>query len=187
MGRSSLPRHPPEIDWSRSRTLLRTRIHAHLGACEEPQLEDLAHEALIILMRLARREGVGDLDGMVTAVALSIATNEARRLQRSRSRQVDWDQNLEQILRLPETESGEWDDSLRELWFLLLEYFRVHHASCHSLAMTYAELGDWKAAGERLGLEHDAVRLQWSQCAGLFRDELRRDPGQFRDWIGDPA
>jgi hypothetical protein len=185
MGRSSYPSRESEIDWSRSRTLLRTRIHAQLGRCEKPQLEDLAHEALIILMRQARREGVRDLDGLVTLVARSVATNEVRRLKRKRSRLADWDQNLEQILRLPEADTGEWDDSLRELWFLLLEFFRVHHASCHLLAVTYAELGDWKAAGGRLGLEYDAVRQQWSRCAGLFRDELRRDPGQFRDWIGE--
>jgi hypothetical protein len=185
MADSSLPRRSPEIDWGRSRALLSTQIRAQLGRCDEMLLGDLAHEGLIILLRLARREGVDDLDRQVKTVARSVATNEIRRRKRRRSRRADWDQNLEHIVRLPESETGEWDDSLRELWFLLLEFFRVHHASCHSLAMTYAELGDWKAAGERLGLGFEAVRRQWSSCAGLFRAELRRDPGQFRDWVGD--
>ena len=185
MAESSSPRRGPEIDWERSRTLLRAQIRAHLGRCEETQLGDLAHEGLVILLRLARREGGADLDRRVKTVARSVATNEIRRRKRRRSRRADWDHNLEHILRLPEAEGGEWDDSLRELWFLLLEFFRVKNASCHSLAMTYAELGDWKAAGERLGLGFEAVRRQWSSCAGLFRAELRRDPGQFRDWMGE--
>ena len=179
------PRREREIDWNRARSLLRARIRSQLGRCDETQLEDLAHEGLIILLRLARRDGVRNLDGLIVNVARNVAINEIRRLKRRRSRLADWDQSLEQILKLPDSSLHEWDDSLRELWFLVLEFFRMNKAACHTLAMTYAELGDWKAAAERLGLEHDAIRQQWSRCARLFRDELRRDPGRFRDWMGE--
>ena len=187
MAESSVPRREREIDWNRARSLLRTRIRSQLGRCDEMQLEDLAHEGLVILLRLARGQGFQNLDGLVVNVARNVAINEIRRLKRRRARLVDWDQNLEQILRLPESGLDEWDDSLRELWFLVLEFFRVRKASCHSLATAYAELGDWKAAAARLGLEHDAARQQWSRCARMFRDELRRDPGRFRDWVGGDA
>jgi DNA-directed RNA polymerase specialized sigma24 family protein len=181
------PRREREIDWNRARSLLRTRIRSQLGRCDETQLEDLAHEGLIILLRLARRDGVRNLEGLIVNVSRNVAINEIRRLKRRRLRLVDWDQSLEQILELPDSSPDVWDDSLRELWFLVLEFFRVKKAACHGLAMTYAELGDWKSAGERLGLEHDAVRQQWSRCARMFREELRRDPGRFREWMGDDA
>ena len=183
MAEPSIPRHEHEIDWNRTRASLRVRIRAQLGRCEETELEDLAHEGLVVILRLARREGARNLDRLVSIVARNVAINEIRRRVRRRARVADWDQSLDQILRLPASDFSEWDDSLRELWFLVLEFFRVRKSSCYSLAAAYAELGDWKAVGEKRGLQHDAVRQQWSRCARLFRDELRRDPGPFRDWL----
>ena len=187
MAESSVPRREREIDWDRARSQLRTRIRTQLGRCEETHLEDLTHEGLIVLLRVARRDGVRNLDGLVVTVARTVAINEIRRIKRRRAHLADWDQSLDQVLKLPSSSPHEWDESLQELWFLVLEFFRVRKAPCHSLAMAYAELGDWKASAERLGLEHDAARQQWSRCARMLRDELRRDPGPFRDWLGGDA
>src|SRR5262245_51943073 len=184
MAESSIPQREREIDWNRARSFLRTRIRAQLGRCEESQLEDLTHEGLIVLLRLARREGIRNVDGLIASVARTVAINEIRRLKRRRAHLADWDRSLDQILKLPTSNPDEWDDSLQELWFLVLEFFRVRKVQCHALAMAYAELGDWKATAARVGLEHDAARQQWSRCARMFRDELRRDPGPFRDWLG---
>jgi hypothetical protein len=187
MAERSIPQREHEIDWNRTRSALRARIHAQLGRCDAAQLDDLAHEGLVVILRLTRRVGARNLDGLIAVVGRNVAINEIRRRTRRRARSADWDQSLHRILRLPSSDLGEWDDSLRELWFLVLEFFRTRKAACYSLAVAYAELGDWKSVGGQLGLQHDAVRQQWARCARLFREELRRDPGPFRDWLAGDA
>ena len=183
MADPSSPKSEPEIDWNRARVMLRARISSLLGR-SDPATEDLTQEALVDLLRVVRREGWRGSDGLLTVIARSVVASEIRRRQRYRLRFADWEQHLDKIVELPSGAAHEWDDPLRTLWFLLVEYFRVRKAPCLLIAERYAELEDWKAVAEATGQTHDSVRQQWSRCSRMFREELRRNPGPYQEWLG---
>jgi DNA-directed RNA polymerase specialized sigma24 family protein len=170
------------IDWEDARRHLRAAIRLTLGRVAPEDLEDLVGEALIQVLRAVRTQEVHSLSGLIAVIGRTTAIDEIRRRQRETGRRLDWEQHLERIVQLP-TSSPDADDRVQMLWFLMLEYFRTRRAPCGSFALRYAELGDWKAVAEALGMSHDAVRQQWSRCARAFRSELQRNPGAFADWF----
>lgn len=182
MADSGPPIREGEIDWDATRSRLRGKIIAQLGK-EDASVEDLTQQALIDILRLVRRDGARNLDGLVQVVARSTAIDEIRRRQRTRARHPSWESSLDLIEAMPNPGTDHWTDSAELLWFLLLEFFREHQAPCHDLARMYAELGTWDRAAESLGQSCDATRQQWSRCVKSFRRAIEKDPGPFKDWL----
>lgn len=173
-------RPPPEqlVDWEDARRRLRAAIRVQLGRVDPDDLDDLASEALIHLLRVLRRDGaVRNLPGLVKVVARSTAIDEIRRRRRASLRRglpVEGDAEPAQ------PDPDDWDDRVQTDWFLMLEFFAGHRAPCRALARAYAELGDWKAVAASVGSSHDAVRQQWSRCRRAYLAALRRGGGPRR-------
>jgi len=174
-------RQDSEIDWLQARALMRERISLRLGPCDAAVLEDLTQEGIIQLLRLTRREAPRNLGGMVTVVARSVAIDEIRRRQRQRLRFADWESVLNQVGEASEAPLTDAGDS-ELLWFLMLEFFRRRRAPCLELAQSYSEHGNWRDVATAVGRGYEAVRQQWARCTKVFRDELERNPGPFREW-----
>ena len=173
------PNPPPEhvIDWRDARRRMKGVIQHHLDRVSAEDLEDLASQALVDLLRAHRADGpIRNLSGLIQVIGRTTAIDEIRRRKRERARGPL--QTLDPT-KLPELPADEWDDRFETLWFLMLEFFRVHKSSCRDLALSYAELGDWNAVANAQGRGCDAVRKQWSRCTTLFRDELKRNSADF--------
>jgi hypothetical protein len=166
--------HEETVDWEDARRRLKAGIALQLGRVRAHDLEDLAAEALVQFLRIVRAQGARSALGLIAVIGRTTAIDEIRRRTRERVRLS----RLE-IPDAPDASPDDWDDRVRTRWFLMLEFFRTQKIPCHSLALKFAELGDWKQVAQASGLTHSAIRQQWSRCARAFREELRRDGGIY--------
>jgi DNA-directed RNA polymerase specialized sigma24 family protein len=194
-GRDSAPQGPrgarseAEVRWTEARRFLAGRLRGELRGLDAESLDDLTQEALTRLLRSVRREGVLNLEALMTSIAHRTAIDHIRRHYR-------WAKLVESVpdpaeapgaLAVPA--AGPPGDSLERLRFVVLEFFARNESGCHELACAYFDGRDWRRVAQTLGRSHDAVRRQWSRCVGALRAEAARDRGLLMDWAagGDPS
>jgi hypothetical protein len=179
------PHREQTIDWDESAARMRSMIRAHAGNITPEDLHDWTLIGLTKFLRKLRRDGhAKDPIALLATIASTTAKDYIRWIQRRRARFVDWEAHLDSIIDTA-APPEEVEDERQVLWFLLVEYLRVHHAPCARLAQLYAEHGDWDKVAEAIGASATAVRKQWSRCTQAFRDELKRNPGRFQEWLND--
>lgn len=172
-----------QIDWEAARTRTMARIRAELPGWGRERIEDLAHEALIQLLRVVRREGIRNLDGLLGQVAKTTVIDAIRREQRRRARFSEVGEDLPEVPAPPVGPDDELADPLERLRFVVLEHFRRHDTACGGLALAFFSDEDWKTVAEGLGRTYDAVRQQWSRCVRALRAALASEAGPLFDWI----
>ena len=169
------PLDESEIDWNATRAALRRCIRAHLGRCDALELDRLAQEGSIWVLRVARHCGVQKLQGLIAFVGRKMAEGEIRRRRRDRARIVEWDERRDDIEGIPAPPADDRGDRYSRLWFQMLEFFRSNNASCLELAELYLVQQSWRKVADVLGKSGEAVRKQWSRCGKHFREWMERD------------
>lgn len=172
-----------QIDWDAARSRTAARIRAELPGWGRERIEDLTHEALIQLLRVARREGIRNLDGLIGQLAKTTVIDAIRREQRRRARFSEVGEASPEAPAPPSGPDNEFADPLERLRFVVLEHFRRHDAPCLGLASAFFAGQDWKAFAEGLGKSHDAIRQQWSRCVKALRAALASEEGPLFEWI----
>src|SRR5437899_2574382 len=78
---SRMPAPQPEaaIDWKYAREFMLAAVAHRLRGRARDYLEDIAHEALAVLIRVSRREPIENLDGFLNRLADFAVSNHFRR------------------------------------------------------------------------------------------------------------
>lgn len=171
----------PEIGWTGAREFLLRRLRHELRGRDPGDLQDLAQEALVRLLRACRRREARNPEALMTAIARRTAIDHFRRTRRWQ-RLVTSAAEPEEIAVVADPETPE--DSLERLRFVALEFFAARGEVCHELALAYFDCRDWVRVARETGRSHDAVRRQWSRCLAALRAEAARRPGWLSDRIG---
>lgn len=169
------------LNWRDTLHLMKRVLKRHLQADEQREVEDLAQEAAIRLLRATRRGAVERVEGLASDIARKTAIDYIRTQARWRllirhtADPADSEASLSTA-----TPPG---DPLDRFRFVVLEYFRGSDQDCEDLARVYFEDAEtWNDVAGRLGMTPAAVRQRWSRCMGSLRDRIRRDP-DFLDGI----
>jgi DNA-directed RNA polymerase specialized sigma24 family protein len=172
--------HETEIPWEEAGAFVRRRLRIELPASSQGQVDDLAQESLVKLLRVVRREPVNNLEALMTEIARRTAIDWLRR--RTRWSALVTDAPLADEVADPEARVDGVGDPVERLHFVVLEFFDAREARCRDLAVAYFAERDWGAVAVSQGRSHEAVRKQWSRCLELLRAAARSDPGWLMDW-----
>jgi DNA-directed RNA polymerase specialized sigma24 family protein len=174
------------LDLGALRSLALRRLRARLGGFEPAEIENAAQEAMLGFTEAVRRSGIErSPEGLVVQIARNVAADMIKGRQRERALFRVYDRETWR------GQSGFEDDEevsehIQRTAFFLIEYWKLKRARCLPLA-------DVKKLGKSLkeyahdhGLSYDQVRQEWSRCARLVVDAVRR--GRLKlDWQLPPA
>lgn len=172
--------HESEIRWEEAAAFVRRRLRIELPASSQGQVDDLAQESLVRLLRVVRREPVNNLEALMTEIARRTAIDWLRRRTRW-SALVTQSPPGEEVAD-PHARADGIGDPVERLQFVVLEFFEARDARCRGLAVAYFAERDWGVVAASQGRSHDAVRKQWSRCLDLLRAAARSDPAWLMDW-----
>lgn len=173
---SSAPGEPPARsraagappDWPEAARFLRARLRRLLPRVEPADLEDLAQEALIDLVRTSRREPIRNLDALLNTLARRKAIDLVRRRAR-------WNALVRPLSERDEHEaSARWrgTDPAERLAFVVLQFFARERSACEPLARAFLAGHDWARVAGTMNLAATAIRKQWSRCVTHLRRTL---------------
>lgn len=179
---------PLPLPWKEVRQTMLQHLRRHAAGRDPDQLEDLAQEACVRLLRALRRESARDLDGLMASLAHRTWVDHVRRWRRTRDRFSPWGEAADGVADQLAI-SGDGDASedadlghlLDRLELVVQEAFQSAGAqACADLARAFFAGRDWRQVAGDLGVDHASVRKRWSRCLARIRDALSRDP-QYAD------
>lgn len=179
------PAATSEIDWEDLRAQVRRCVRARLDRAHPNDVDEICQRALVGILRTSRREGIANPSGLAAVAAQRAIKDWLRARRRWWAHHPELNGydavHLDEESLPPE----EFGDPLERVRFVVLEFFRTNHASCHELAQPYFEANDWNVVAARIGRTPDAVRKRWSRCIAVLRQSLRGDLGSlFAAWRG---
>lgn len=174
----------PDLDWNAARQFCLRRLRFRLRFTREEEIEDLAQECLVGLLRFSRREALRTPEAVMTVIADRIAVSWIRS-PRSRGLELPLEDGEGKTVDVPAP--AEHDaTALERLRFAVMEFFRETSAPCHELAGFFFRDLDWELVAGKVGRSYLAVRKQWSRCYESLQREEAREPGflgQFLDGL----
>jgi DNA-directed RNA polymerase specialized sigma24 family protein len=166
-----------EVDWRRAREFLRARLRQEMGSADAAELDDLAQEACVRLLRALRRERAERLEGLMSTIAHRTWTDHLRRRVAARKWLARSDAaaaNIPDPRALREHLLG---NVVARIELVVLELFHKHGMhECHDLARAHFDERDWRSVAAASGVKEPAVRKRWSRCVAFLRVELAHDP-----------
>jgi RNA polymerase sigma factor (sigma-70 family) len=172
--------HEAEIRWEEAGAFARLRLRYELPPSAHGQIEDLAQETLVRLLRAVRREPVENVEALMTEIARRTAIDWLRR--RTRWSALVTEAPLADEIPDRRARPEDLGDPLERLQFMVLEFFDARDARCRELAVAFFADQDWKVVAESQGRSHDAIRKQWSRCIELLRQAARSEQGPLGEW-----
>jgi DNA-directed RNA polymerase specialized sigma24 family protein len=161
------------LDHGALRALAIERLRARMGGFDPADIENAAQDVMEGLIQSVRRRGIPlSAEALVVRIARNIAADYIRARQHERIGH----EGLAGEARHDAGAGGE-DESLeaiRELAFLVCEYFRLRRAPCLPIAESKRAGISLKAHAERFGLSYDKVRKDWSRCVEWVFDAMRK-------------
>lgn len=154
---------PP--DWAAASAFLCTRLRRLLPGTDRSDLDDLAQEALIDLIRTSRHEPVRNLDALLNTLAQRKATDFVRR-------RIRWSALVQPLPEAGElrVHTREWGtDPAQRYSFVVLQFFARHRPACEPLAQAFLAGHDWAEVAAAFEESETAVRKQWSRCVAYLR------------------
>jgi len=181
---------PLPLPWDEARRTLLQHLRRHAAGRDPDQLEDLAQEACVRLLRAVRREPARDVDGLMASLAHRTWVDHVRRWRRAQARFGLSDQDLDALADPaagggsdPTSDDPSLGHLLDRLELVVQEVFVGAGAeACADLARAFFAGRDWRQVADDLGVDHATVRKRWSRCLARVRDALRRDP-QYADLL----
>lgn len=165
------------IDWTQARRFLRERLRHEVDAGDESLLDDLVQEACVRLLRACRREGVKQLEGLMTTIARRTWADHLRRRILARRWFESYGDEIEASVDGRSLHDPSFGDVLERVELIVGEYFRRQaKPECLQLATAHFEGQGWNSVASELGVSDVAVRKRWSRCLSLLRDEFESDP-----------
>lgn len=169
-----------QIDWAEVLGFVRRTVAANLHRSESHQVNDLADEALVRVLRAVRLEPPRNLEALATRISQRTCADYVRRRRRRTA--------LHEALRFEAGDdcsslSSTGSDDVDRMRFVTLEFFRADEGtSCGDLARAYFSEMDWKDWAVRAGRSHAAVRQEWSRCVKKLRAAARAG-GPLFEWM----
>lgn len=163
------------IDWTEVLKLVRRTIGVRLYRTEMHEIDELAAEAWVRVLRAVKLQSPDNLEAFATTIAQNTHIDFVRR----RQRQAALHDALLAEGRCDASPSR--GDELERLRFLALEFFRG--TSCGELAEAYFSEVTWKQHAARVGRSPDAVRKEWERCVMKLRAAARKAGSRFA-WMG---
>ncbi len=166
-----------QVNWEEARARMRRVIAANLTRLVGPdELEDLAQDACIRVMRAVLR---GPIDNQV-----ALEVEIARRVAIDRMR---WRPRTEPLpekdlpMPLPELD----DDELRpeDAQFYIQEIMRSLGGQCRELFEHWLTTLNLRLVAEKLGLSHATVRQRSVRCRDRARTICKSDDGPLGQWF----
>lgn len=168
------------IDWARAREFLLACVRHRLDRESPENQEDLAHIALVRLVRIARRERIGNVQALMNTLAQQVVVDFLRHRRR-------WRLLVEPFAERAAGIAGEdaptgVGDPLERVRFVVLEFFTSEHAPCAELARAYFAEVTWKDLAARFGVGHNTLIKRWSMCMKRLRAAARREANPLLEW-----
>ncbi|MBK6735578.1 MAG: sigma-70 family RNA polymerase sigma factor [bacterium] len=173
----------PQVNWEQARGFLSRRLARKLFREDHATLDDLTQEALVRVLRAARRDTVHNLEGLMETIA------ERTVVDFLRSRRITRDGPTVDPHEQPDHPGLAFSPEdhpvpcLERLRFTVLEFFQENNSGCLELARHYFANRDWLVVAQDLGRPHTAVRQQWSRCRALLRASARKDASWGWEWV----
>jgi RNA polymerase sigma factor (sigma-70 family) len=166
-----------EVDWRRAREFLRARLRQEMGSADAAELDDLAQEACVRLLRALRRERAERLEGLMATIAHRTWTDHLRRRVVARKWLARSD---EAAVNTPDPRALRdhlLGNVVARIELIVLELFHKHGMTeCRDLARAHFDERDWRKVAADSGVKEPAVRKRWSRCLAFLRGELAKDP-----------
>jgi len=182
--RAAAPTGAPDpssgIDWVAARQFLRARLATTLAPVADADLDDLAQEALIRLLRACRIEEPRDVQALMTRIAHRTGVDYVRRRVRWRLL-LDPGAQADDVVDQART-PDELGDPVERLEFVTLEFFESTASPCRELAVDFFAQRAWEDVAKRLGETPAAIRKRWSRCVAMLREFAARNPDRLTGW-----
>lgn len=171
-----------QFDWSDARDFLARRLSRRLLREDQATLDDLTQEALVRLLRAARRETLENVEAFMERVAERTMIDFLRR-RRIWQQQPNLDAaELADDPRLGFLPPDQFVPTIERTRFIVLEFFAQKNSGCAELARHYFESRSWLEVAGILGRPHTAIRQQWCRCVELLRASARAGSTWFLEW-----
>ncbi len=166
------------IDWGEIRALARRRLEVLIDARDRDDLDDLVQEICIRYLRVARREGIDDPDGLVMTLARRTHVDHIRRGLRIRRRSEALEREYDAA---PVPSAAGVPDPLGSLIdrlpLIVQEVFREHgRDECVELLNLFCSGRPWSQGAAERGVAPPTLRKRWSRCLDIARSALSADP-----------
>lgn len=166
------------IDWQHARGFLLSAVRHRLKDVPPQTHEDLAHDALVRLLRACRSQTIINLEAFMNTIASAVVTDFLRSRRRWQLLLAPFD---ESAARVPAGAT----DPLSRLEFLVLEFFAERNADCAVLAREYFAEVPWSDVSKSLDEPPPRIRKRWSNCLALLRDAAKGDASPLLEWCDD--
>lgn len=170
------------LNWGDTLRMMKGVVRRHLTSAERHDVEDVAQEAAIRLLRASRSSAaILEVDRLAYDIARKTIKDYVRRKTRWRRIMTGMADptTLDRVGSPPS--AGGIGDPIERFRFVVLEYFRGSAPGCEDLARVHFEGKEsWKDVALRTGATPESVRQRWSRCVASLRDRIRRD----RDFLG---
>ncbi|MBK6735568.1 MAG: sigma-70 family RNA polymerase sigma factor [bacterium] len=169
-------------DWDQARGFLSRRLSRKLFRADQATLDDLTQEALVRLVRAARRETVLNFEGLMETIAERTLVDYLRsRRAWQKDPTIDPNEYPEHpgLAALP---ADDLTPSLERFQFAVLEFFQEHSSGCLDLAHHYFLERNWLEVARKQERPHTAIRQQWSRCVALLRKSAGKGAGWSWEW-----
>jgi RNA polymerase sigma factor (sigma-70 family) len=152
------------------------------GRVSLEDIEDMASDAVVRLMRAVRRGGIESLKAMQVTIAKRTAIDRLRKKGWTLPAGGDFaDPDAVVNLAAPSEELDE-STSRIDIEFYLRELFELLPAGCRQLFEHWIETLNLKVVAQRLGITHVAVRKRRERCQDRAREILAADTGPLGAW-----
>jgi DNA-directed RNA polymerase specialized sigma24 family protein len=169
------------LDLNALRSLALRRLRGRLGGFEAAEIENAGQDVMLDFTEAVRRRGVErSAEGLVVQIVRNVAADMIKGRQRQRAGASAYERETGNDSAGPQDEE-EFSERIRRTAFLLIEYWKLKRARCIPLADVKKLGKSLKEYAHERGLSYAKVRQDWSRCARLVLDAIRK--GRLRlDW-----
>ena len=168
------------IDWNDARQRFLRSFSATFPRRGRDLHQDLASEGIVRLLRVARRERIDKIHGLIEKIAHDVAADQIRQWKRRTARDASMDQR-EPVFDGGSIDHEDQDPLVRRRW-LLLAWFQRHDPRVHEVALRRMKGETLRDIAELDRCSYDALRQQWHRAVVAFLEAIApEDP--IWEWV----
>jgi DNA-directed RNA polymerase specialized sigma24 family protein len=169
------------LDLNALRSLALRRLRGRLGGFEAAEIENAGQDVMLGFTESVRRRGIErSAEGLVVQIVRNVAADMIKERQRERAGVRAYEREADEGSAGFQDEE-ELSERIRRTAFFLIEYWKLKRAPCIPLADVKKLGKSLKEYAHEHGLSYDKVRQDWSRCARLVLDAIRK--GRLKlDW-----